>query len=461
MNNSVNIPRVVIAATQSGSGKTTLTCGILAALCSRGLRVQAYKVGPDYIDPGYLGLASGRPAHNLDTWLTGEETMRRVFAHSAAQADVAVIEGVMGLYDGGTGGVSSTAQIAKLLRAPVVLAIDCKSMGDSAAALALGFREYDKEVDFRGVVLNRLGSASHERMIREAMARVNIPVLGALRRDERFVMPERHLGLLPTDENAGHSFDALAEACAGAVDLDALLSAARSAQQLEVQADHLFLCRQRAVIAVARDAAFSFYYPESLAQLERSGAHIVYFSPLRNAALPECDGVILGGGFPEMFAPQLAANEPMKASLRTAADLGMPVYAECGGYMYLTRELTDFDGRSFPMAGLVPAVCRMNDRLQTVGYVECTALRDSPLAPAGTVVRGHEFHFSTAAPDAGSEEFAAWQFVKKRTGAAYAAGYACGSVVASYLHLHFAGNPELARRFVDACAAFHESRQAL
>ena len=452
MNNSLNVPRLVIAAPQSGSGKTTLTCGILAALARRGVQVQAYKVGPDYIDPGYLGLASGRPAHNLDTWLMDEAAMLRVFAHSAAQADAAVVEGVMGLYDGGTGGVSSTAQIARLLRAPVVLAIDCKSMGDSAAALALGFREYDKTVDFRGVILNRLGSASHERMIREAMARVGIPVLGALRRDERFVMPERHLGLLPTDENAGHSFDALAEVAAQSVDLDGLLSAARSAQNLEVQADTLFLCRERAVIAVARDAAFSFYYPESLAQLERCGARIVFFSPLNDAALPACDGVIFGGGFPEMFASRLAANESMKASIRTALDAGMPVYAECGGYMYLTRSLTDFDGTGHAMVGVVPAACRMNDRLQTVGYVECTALSDSPLAAAGTVVHGHEFHFSTTTPDAGSEKSAAWQFVKKRTGATYAAGYAHKSLVASYLHLHFAGNPDLARRFVDFCA---------
>ena len=452
MNNSLNVPRLVIAAPQSGSGKTTLTCGILAALARRGVRVQAYKVGPDYIDPGYLGLASGRAAHNLDTWLMDEAAMLRVFAHSAAQADAAVVEGVMGLYDGGTGGVSSTAQIARLLRAPVVLAIDCKSMGDSAAALALGFREYDKTVNFRGVILNRLGSASHERMIREAMARVGIPVLGALRRDERFVMPERHLGLLPTDENAGHSFEALAEVAAQSVDLDGLLSVARSAPNLEVQADNLFLCRERAVIAVARDAAFSFYYPESLAQLERCGARIVFFSPLDDAALPACDGVIFGGGFPEMFASRLAANESMKASIRTAIEAGMPVYAECGGYMYLTRSLTDFDGTGHAMVGVVPAACRMNDRLQTVGYVECTALSDSPLAAAGTVVHGHEFHFSTTTPDAGSEKSAAWQFVKKRTGATYAAGYAHKSLVASYLHLHFAGNPDLARRFVDFCA---------
>ena len=204
---------------------------------------------------------------------------------------------------------------------------------------------------------------------------------------------------------------------------------------------------------MARDAAFSFYYPESLAELERAGAKLVFFSPLDDAALPPCDGVIFGGGFPEMFASRLSSNENMKASVRAAIAAGTPVYAECGGYMYLTRELTDFDGRSFAMVGAVPASCRMNDKLQTVGYVECTALRDSPLAAAGTVVRGHEFHFSTTTPDTGTEEFAAWQFVKKRTGAAYAAGYARGSLVASYLHLHFAGNPELVRRFVDVCAA--------
>ncbi len=453
MNNSLNIPRLVIAAPQSGSGKTTLTCGILAALRARGVKAQAFKVGPDYIDPGYLGLASGRAAHNLDTWLMDEDAMLRVFASQASRADVAVVEGVMGLYDGGTGGVSSTAQIARLLRAPVVLAIDCKSMGDSAAALALGFREYDRSVDFRGVILNRLGSASHERMIREAIARVDIPVLGALRRDERFVMPERHLGLLPTDENAGHSFDDLAQTAAQSVDLDALMSVARSAAKLEVRADQLYLCRERAVIAVARDAAFSFYYPESLDQLKRSGARIVFFSPLNDAALPPCDGVIFGGGFPEMFAKDLAANESMKASIRAAIAANVPVYAECGGYMYLTRSLTDFDGQTFAMVGAVPASCRMNDRLQTVGYVECTALRDSPLCEAGTVVRGHEFHFSTTTPDAGTETAAAWQFVKKRTGATYAAGYANGSLVASYLHLHFAGNPEMARHFVDTCAA--------
>ncbi len=453
MDNALSLPRLVIAAPQSGSGKTTLTCGIVAALAGRGVRVRAFKVGPDYIDPGFLSAASGREAHNLDTWLTGEETMRRVFAASAASDDLSVIEGVMGLYDGGAGGVSSTAGVAKSLRAPVVLAIDCKSMGDSAAALAVGFRDFDREVDFRGVILNRLGSPSHEKLIRDAMARAGVRVFGAVRRDERFVMPEQHLGLVPVGPGRGMTFEALARAVAESVDLEALTGAARSAPPLRVLRAPIPSGAPRAVIAVARDEAFSFYYPESLAELERAGARLVFFSPLRDGGLPPCDGVVFGGGFPELMAARLSANGSMRASVRAAAGRGVPIYAECGGYMYLTRELTDFDGRAFAMAGVVPAVCRMTPRLQTVGYAACMALRNSPLASAGTAVRGHEFHFSTAEPDPGNGAYAAWRFVKTRTGEAYSAGYARGSVVASYLHLHFAGFPALAKRFVDFCAA--------
>ncbi|WOL39544.1 cobyrinate a,c-diamide synthase [Pyramidobacter sp. YE332] len=452
-------PRLVIAATQSGCGKTTLTCGILAALKKRGLAVQACKIGPDYIDPGYLAQASGRPAHNLDTWLMDETAMERLFAENSSQADLAVVEGVMGLYDGGRGGVSSTAEIAKKLRAPVALVIDCKSMGDSAAALALGFREYDRGVDFCGVILNRLGSDAHRDMIAAAMDRLGIPVLGALKRDERFAVSERHLGLLPAEESGEHDFNALVECVERSVDLETLLRIAAEAPALEFSPRPApSAAERRAVIGVARDKAFSFYYPESLAELEHAGARLVFFSPLDDKELPDADGLIFGGGFPEMFAARLAANDAMKSELAAAARAGMPIYAECGGYMYLTRSLTDFEGRAFAMAGLIPAACRMNPKLQTVGYVEATALRDTVLCPAGTVVRGHEFHFSSVQPDERTEASAAWRFVKKRTGAAYAAGYASANVLASYLHLHFAGSPQLACNFVDACERFARSR---
>ena len=452
------IPRVVLAATQSGSGKTTLTCGILAALKKRSVRVQAYKVGPDYIDPGYHAQASGRPAHNLDTWLMDEGTMVRTFNATAADADLAVVEGVMGLYDGGRGGVSSTAQISKLLKAPVILVIDCKSMGESAAALAKGFRDYDTSVDFRGVILNRLGSQSHRDMIAEAMERCGIKVFGALTRDERVAMPERHLGLLPTDENEGHSFDVLTGLIEESVDLDAILRCAESAPEMPLPVTERRSATPRAKIAVARDQAFSFYYPESLAELESAGAELVFFSPMHDEELPDADGVVFGGGFPEMFARQLSENVSMRKSVADACASGVPVYAECGGYMYLTRCLTDFDGNEFPMVGALPATCAMTKRLQTVGYVTATARADTVLCAKGTQVRGHEFHFSTAQADDGAEDSAAWVFKKARTGAEYPAGYTNGNVVASYLHMHFAGNPALAENFVASCEKHRAAR---
>lgn len=417
--------------------------------------MQAYKIGPDYIDPGYLAQASGRPAHNIDSWLMDEAAVIQLFMETSSQADIAIVEGVMGLYDGGRGNVSSTAEIAKKLRAPVVLVIDCKSMGESAAALALGFYEYDRAVDLRGVILNCLGSDTHRFMITEAMNRLGIPVLGALQRDDCLAVSERHLGLLPAQENAGHSFEALIERVERSINLDALLKIAVGAPALEILprvAAPAAKCR--AVIGVARDRAFSFYYPESLAELELAGAKIVFFSPLEDKKLPDAHGLIFGGGFPEMFAARLAANNAIKNALVSAACAYMPIYAECGGYMYLTRSLSDFEGREFAMVGLIPAVCRMNPKLQSVGYVEATALRDTIFCPAGTIVHGHEFHFSSAQPDAGTEANAAWRFVKKRTGTAYVAGYADANVLASYLHLHFAGNPQLARNFVDVCARF-------
>ncbi|HCB92776.1 MAG TPA: cobyrinate a,c-diamide synthase, partial [Selenomonas sp.] len=289
-----SIPRIVIAATQSGSGKTTLVTGLLGALRSMGLKVQSYKIGPDYIDPGYHALASGRPAHNLDSWLLPKERIKKLFAETAKTSDIAVIEGVMGLYDGGRKGISSTAEIAKLINAPVLLVIDSKSMGASAAAIALGFRAYDPEVKLAGVLLNRLGSSTHEAMIREALEKINIPVFGAVRRDDSLAMPERHLGLLPTEENQDRELiNRIAAAIGKQIDLKAVLALAQEAEPMEivieppagsdtVKPKDTEKCR----IAVARDEAFSFYYPESLKVLEQYGAEIITFSPLNDATIP-------------------------------------------------------------------------------------------------------------------------------------------------------------------------------
>ena len=506
-----NLPRIVIAGTQSGSGKTTLVTGLLAALRARGLSVQSYKVGPDYIDPGFHQLASGRPAHNLDTWLVPAAKLPALFLKEAGDADIAVIEGVMGLYDGGRQGVSSTAEIAKLLHAPVLLTIDCKSMGASAAAIALGFKSYDPGVQIAGVLLNRLGSATHEAMIRTAMEAINMPVLGAIHRDDALHLPERHLGLTPTTEvEAAETVRKMGEAVGGQVDVEGIVALAGKAGPLshpreerrmalsDVQGTPTTASRSPSLeeggigngeppsqrgespkgggsplhgmanseallprvrdsvplrLAVAQDAAFSFYYESSLAVLERLGAMLVPFSPLKDAALPAfISGLLIGGGFPEMFASDLAANASMRQSIRSAADAGLPIYAECGGYMYLLEDLVDFDGKAHPMCGVFPGRAAMTKKLQMVGYVTAKMQRDTILGPAGTELRGHEFHFSQELER--EEPVRPYTFTKLRNGATYGAGQQRENVLGSYLHIHFAGCPGAAKHFVAACREY-------
>lgn len=449
-----SLPRLVIAAAQSGSGKTTVATGLLSALRQRGIVVQSFKVGPDYIDPGYHRLASGRAAHNLDTWLVPKERVPALFAEESEGADITVVEGVMGLYDGGREGVSSTAEIAKLLKAPVVLVIDAKSMGASAAALAMGFRDYDPDVQLAGVILNRLGSKTHEAMIRQAMKEIDMPVLGALYRNEELHMPERHLGLLPAEENTDREIvEALGNAVAGSLDLEAILHLACMTPDLvlkEMASEQRVLPGTVCRIGIARDEAFSFYYPASLKVLERFGAELVPFSPLHDEALPKVDGLFFGGGFPEIFAEQLTGNASMRKAIREAAGQGMPIYAECGGYMYLMQELQDFTGSIYPMCGVFAGRAAMTKKLQMVGYVEAALQQDTVLGPAGTVIHGHEFHFSQEeAKD--RESGRPFIFTKMRNGSRYPAGQCCKQALGSYLHLHFAGCPAAAEHFVEAC----------
>ena len=447
-----NIPRIVIAATQSGGGKTTLVTGLLAALRARGLRVQSFKVGPDYIDLGYHQLASGRTGHNLDTWLVPEARLTEIFARECADADIAVIEGVMGLYDGGRHGVSSTAAIAKALDAPVLLVIDAKSVGASAAATALGFRVYDPAVDLAGVLLNRLGSETHEEMVRTAMEGIDLRVYGALRRDAALALPERHLGLTPVEEHAAAAtIAAVGERVEAGLDLDGILELARSASPLSVASPVHTEAAASVRIGVARDEAFSFYYAASLAELEAHGAEIVTFSPLYDVVLPDVDGIIIGGGFPEMFAGELAANHSMRDSIRRAAEEGMPIYAECGGYMYLMESLIDFGGMAHDMVGIFPARARMTEKLQMVGYVEAEQLVNTVLGAPGLVLHGHEFHFSVEEADEEAAAVRPFRFTKLRNHAQYPAGHIYQNALGSYLHLHFAGCQEAAKHFVEAC----------
>ena len=450
---SYAIPRVVIAGTNSGVGKTTIVAGLLAAYHEQGKAVQAFKVGPDYIDPGFHKLASGRDCYNLDTWLVPPHKMKPFFAGMAGDADLVIVEGVMGLYDGGREGVSSTAEIAKSLDAPVILVIDCKAMGESAAAIAKGFKEYDPAVNLAG------GSDNHEHMIRTAMERLGIPVIGAIRRDERMHSPERHLGLTPVTETDPQSaLTTIREAVKVSVDLDALANLATAAPTLIVpELTAKEVTGPKARIGVAYDEAFSFYYPASLQALAAEGADLVYFSPLTDKTLPDVDALLFGGGFPEMFLETLSENTGLMAAIRDAAADGMPIYAECGGLMYLCESVTDFENITRPMVGLVPAKTVMQAKLQKVGYVTATALGDTLLAPKDESLRGHEFHFSTMelSPQITEAEFPwAFHFEGGRKLQSYKGGYSKDNVLASYLHLNFAGNEAAAERFVAAAKAY-------
>lgn len=447
-------PRIVLAGVSSGVGKTTIVTGLTALLHSRGLSVQPFKVGPDYIDPGFHAKAAGRDSYNLDTWLTRRERLAATFTELSAGADISVIEGVMGLFDGGGKGVSSTAEIAKLLSAPVVLVINCQSIGTSAAAIALGYKLYDPEIQLAGVILNKLGSDKHEAMIREAMEERGIRVLGALHRDTELAAPERHLGLTPVTELETADLISRMAADAGRwLDVDAILAAAKSAPAIVAEEETEAAREKRVRIGVARDTAFTFYYPTSLSFLEKLGAELVPFSPISDKEIPDVDGLVFGGGFPEMFLTELSGNLSMKDSIREAAAAGMPIYAECGGLMYLCREIVDFEGETYEMAGLVPAVTRMQKKLQRVGYVTATALAESVAAPKGGQLRGHEFHFSTMEPD--TEDFPwAYELQGTRQKEGHKEGYAKGNVLASYLHMNFDGNPEAGERFVGMCEAY-------
>lgn len=471
------IPRIVVAGTSSGAGKTSVACGLIGALRARGLVVQGFKVGPDYIDPSYHALASGRPGRNLDAFLSGPELVAPLARHGAAGADIAVIEGVMGLFDGasGRGELASTGHVAKLLDAPVLLVLDAASMARSAAAIVHGYMTFDPEVQIAGVIVNKVGSDHHELLLREAIEPLGVPVVGALRRDDRVVAPERHLGLVPAGEREVRTrcaIEALGEAVRARVDLDAVLALARAApalagkawspagavargaprssERLAMSSQSLDMARhapeeggERATVAIARGPAFSFHYEENLELLRAAGASLAPFDPTTDEALPDGAGaLILAGGFPEVFGAELSANTAMREHVAAFARSGRPVLAECGGLLYLCEMLDDL-----PMCGVLPAHGRMAGRL-SIGYREAIAQGDSPLWCAGEAVRGHEFHYS--AVDGSGDGTAAWELSAR--GTTRPEGYVAGGVHASYMHVHWAAFPQAARRLVQSAA---------
>ena len=438
-------PRLVVAGTHSGVGKTTIASGLMAAFARRGLRVAPAKVGPDFIDPGYHSLAAGRPGRNLDAWMSGPENIAPLAGRAAIGSDVLVVEGVMGMFDGADDRtVSSSADVAVLLGAPVVLVVDAGGMSQSIAAVVHGFSTLDPRVQVAGVVCNRVGSPRHVALLRNALEPLGFPVLGALGVDDAFSWRDRHLGLVPVIEQPDTvraALDHLAQAIERDCDLDMILRLARSAVQINVTDVAVPEPVGRARVALAAGRAFSFMYEDNLEALRAAGAELVPFDPCVDASLPErCAGLVAGGGFPEVYGEALAANTSLLVDVRRAAADGMAVWAECGGLLWLAERL---DGR--PMAAVVPTEAAMTGRL-TLGYRHVRTAAGSPLGPAGTELRGHEFHYSRVAP--GGEGL-----VPVAPGAVAPAAWVGPARFASYLHCHLGASPEVAAAFVRATAS--------
>ena len=441
------LPRLVIAAPATGQGKTTVSTGLMAALARRGLEVSGHKIGPDYIDPGYHALACGRPGRNLDPHLVGERRIVPLLLHGArtpVPADVAIIEGVMGLYDGrmGGGGFSSTAHVAALTRTPVVLVVDISRSSRSIGAVVHGMATWDPAVEVVGVILNKAGSP---RNVAEVRSSIVLPVLGAIPRDEAVSAPSRHLGLVPAAERelSAAALDRLAEQVAEHVDLDAVLALAATAPDLDATpwdpSAEMIPVDGSPLVAMAGGRAFTFRYTETEELLRAAGCEVVTFDPLVDEALPVgTRGLYLGGGFPEVHAADLTANAPLRRALADAVGRGLPTVAECAGLLYLASTLDDS-----VMVGAIPATAAMTDRL-TLRYPEAVAVSDSLLTRAGEHVTGHEFHRTHVLPGAG--EAPAWEVDGEHV------GFTSPTLHASYLHLHWAGHPRLAQRFADAVA---------
>lgn len=438
-------PRVVIAGVASGVGKTTVATGLLAALTRRGVRAACAKVGPDFIDPGYHSAACGRPPRNLDAWLCGSDAVAPLAARASAGAELLVIEGVMGLFDGANDGTpSSTADIAALIDAPVVLVIDASSTSSSVAAIARGFRDHDARIDVQGVVLNRVASDAHAEILREALDAIGVRIVGVLRRDDRLVWRDRHLGLIPVAERPTEvrsSLDRLAVVVDASFDLDAIVTIARGARPL--RADDVILPERQGAcrIAVAAGPAFSFTYHDNLEALEAAGAEVIPFDPTTAPTLPpRVDGLVAGGGFPEVHGEALSANTSLLADVRTQVSAGLPTWAECGGLLWLAREL---DGR--PMVGAVPATAKLGPKL-FLGYRSAELATASPIGPAGTRIRGHEFHYSTCDPGGDAMQLTS-RFRNTSD------GFATTTLLATYLHHHAGGDPSALASFVRTCVS--------
>jgi cobyrinic acid a,c-diamide synthase len=451
--------RIVIAGTGSGVGKTTLTIGLMAALKKKGYVVQGFKCGPDYIDPSYHTAVTGRVSRNLDSWMLTHDYVKEIFCRGSQDADISIIEGVMGLYDGknARSNEGSTAEISQILNAPIILVVNCQSMARSAAAIVKGFQSFTPGVQLAGVIANKVGSEGHYKIVKEAIEQeCTVPVLGYLKREDMIDIPERHLGLIPSIERGELEplFNSLADLITNHIDLDMLMALA-SHQPVTFKGSLFPSVRKpkQVKIAIAKDAAFNFYYPENLELLEAYGAELIYFSPLAGDLLPaDADGLYMGGGFPEEFADSLMGNEDVKASIRTAIIAGMPTLAECGGFMYLCESIEDTQGNRHAMVGLVPGKVRMQNKLAALGYREITGNTENFLLGSQDHAKGHEFHYSVFEPN--NDQVIPSAYETKGLRGTKQEGILQHNMVAGYTHTHFASNPDMVQRWVDKCLSY-------
>ena len=469
-----NIPRLLIAAPKGRSGKTTITIGLIAAFVSMGLKVQPFKKGPDFIDPSWLTIVAKRKCRNLDSFLMDREKIKASFVTHSQGADISIIEGAMGLYDGvDIEGSGSAAEIAKTIKAPVILVVDCTRITRSVAAMVQGFQNFDKDVNIAGVILNNVARSRHENMLRASIDRYcGLPILGAIPKNKQYSIPDRHLGLIPAGEDQllHEAIERMKTAVKSCLDLDKLLDIAASAQNITItetvplslsvlkKPEDIAASLKRPIIGVLMDQSFTFYYPENLEALYNAGAELVAVNAISDSALPLLDALFIGGGFPEVAAEKLEQNKALRKSIKENIERGMPIYAECGGLMYLGRSITWKD-KVYKMVGALPFDVQMTDKPQGHGYMEVEVKKETPFLPAGMVMRGHEFHNSkiinidTDKVDFAYEVKRGWGINGKMDGLTYK------NVLASYNHLHALAVPCWAENFVKCAREYKKSRR--
>jgi len=445
----------VVAGAASSSGKTVMTLGFMEALRRRGLVVQPFKAGPDFIDPGHHAALLKRPSYNLDGWMMGEKGVRDTFYRNIKSSDIGVVEGVMGLFDGKDGEEGSTAELSKFLKLPVILVLDASKTSRSIGAAVLGFESFDPKVDMRWVIFNKTGSPAHCKALKDAVRPDSkIKVLGCIPRDETLKIPSRHLGLVTTEDISKGAWGRLVRRSAKIIeeniDVDGFLRDLRRRGKVRPpdRPTPVRAARHAVRIAVAKDRAFCFYYKENLEALESLGARLVYFSPLKDKSLPKSiNGIYIGGGYPELYGPELQTNITLRKEIKALAKKGTPIFAECGGLMYLGKNITDKEGVRYELCGVFPWTTRMLTRRKALGYRE-VSVSPCPVLPGGGVIRGHEYHYSEISRTSGVKNIFSF---RDRDGKIVREGYLYKNTLASYVHVHFASNPAFAEGFVRMC----------